>query len=116
MVDEALMRALELIKTRIFITAFLISYFGFFIITIGILNIRSPGFAVGSVDYGFPFSYYQSHSFGGSYIMSGLLMNILFAFGLSMMLSFVASGLWVMVLKHRIYDFSIEEIRRKWYL
>ena len=98
----------SLIKTRTFIGAFLLAYFLFFAFTILILDLKSDGIGIGHLEYGFPFTYYYSHCFGGYYIWSGLAGNILFAavFGLSVGLA----------ASHLRLKFSSPEFRAKWHL
>lgn len=61
----------NLFKNKVFIDAFLTAYFLFFFITVFILDLKKDGFGVGSIEYGFPFTYYYSHCFGG--IIRGLV-------------------------------------------
>jgi len=98
----------NLVKSRIFIGAFLVSYFAFFILTIFVFEIKKSGIGVGSMDYGFPFTYFQSHCFGGNYDLQGLIGNVIFAGILSCFIAFGISNL-----KEK---FSSPEFRAKWYL
>ena len=98
----------NLVKSRIFIVSFLISYFAFFILTILVFDIKSSGIGVGSMNYGFPFIYFQSHCFGGNYNWLGLMGNIFFAGILSFIIAFGVSNL-----KEKL---SSPEFRAKWYL
>ncbi len=96
----------KLIRQKIFISAFLTTYFLFFATTIYILDLKKPGFGVGSLEYGFPFVYYYSHCFGGYYLWSGLAGNILTAGIFSLMIGSFASQIWL--------KFSAPEFRAKW--
>lgn len=98
----------KLIKSKIFIITFLIAYFSFFIVTIFLLEIKREGFGVGHLEYGFPFTYYYSHCWGGYYLWLGLIGNILFAFILSSISGLISSHFWL--------KFSSPEFRQKWYL
>ncbi len=51
----------NLIKHKVFIAAFLATYFSFFVVTVFLLEIKAEGFGVGHIEYGFPFTYYYSH-------------------------------------------------------
>jgi hypothetical protein len=48
----------NLIKHKVFIAAFLATYFLFFVLTVFVLDLKSEGFGVGHLEYGFPFTYY----------------------------------------------------------
>lgn len=98
----------NLIKSRTFIISFLISYFAFFILTIFVFDIKSSGIGVGSMNYGFPLTYFQSHCFGGTYSWLGLIGNVIFAGVLSFFIGFAAAHLNV--------KFSLPEFRAKWHL
>ena len=98
----------NLIKHKVFIAAFLMAYFLFFVITIYVLNLKTGGIGAGSIDYGFPFIYYSSNCYGGSYLWSGLIGNILVA----AIISFVTG----LVSTHFRIKFSSPEFRAKWYL
>ena len=106
----------KLIVSRLSITAFLLSYFSFFALTIPILEIRREGFGVGSWEYGYPFAYYYSGCVGGDYLWSGLIGNILFAAGLSAAVGFAAVLVWRNLLAPLRAHLASPEIRRKWYL
>jgi hypothetical protein len=84
----------NLINDRSFIVIFLLTYFSFFVITIGILDIKSPGFGIGTAKHGFPFTYYYSNCYGGSYLLSGLFGNILFAGVLSFIPGVIFKFVW----------------------
>lgn len=98
----------NLIKSKIFIAAFLTSYSLFFVITIFFLDLKRDGFGVGSVEYGFPFAYYFSHCFGGYYSWSGLAGNILTAAMISGVIGLVVARFWL--------KFSSPEFRVKWHI
>lgn len=99
---------INLVKNRIFIISFLISYFAFFILTIFVFDIKRSGFGVGSMDYGFPFTYFQSHCFGGNYDWLGLIGNVIFAGLLSFFIAFGVANV-----REKL---SSPEFRAKWYL
>lgn len=98
----------NLVKSRIFIVSFLVSYFAFFILTIFVFEIKKSGIGVGSMDYGFPFSYFHEHCFGANYDLQGLMGNVIFAGILSSIIAFGISNL-----KEKL---SSPEFRAKWYL
>lgn len=96
----------RIIKHKTFIGAFLTAYFIFFLITIPVLNLKNDGFGVGSVEYGFPFTYYYSHCFGGYYSWFGLMGNIFTAAIFSVVTGLVVTRFWL--------KFSSPEFRAKW--
>jgi len=98
----------RLIKHKVFISAFLTAYFLFFVLTIFIFDLKKSGIGVGSMEYGFPFSYYYSHCFGGYYSWSGLMGNILTATILSTIIGLAAAHFWI--------KFSSPEFRAKWHI
>jgi len=98
----------KLIRQKIFISAFLLTYFLFFVTTIFILDLKKSGFGVGNLEYGFPFAYYHSHCFGGYYSWFGLAGNILTAGIFSLMAGLLASHLWL--------KFSSSGFRAKWHI
>lgn len=106
----------NLIKTKIFISTFLVLYFSFFVLTISILEIKSSGIGVGSMDYGFPFTYYSSHCFGGNYDWTGLIGNILFAAVLSFGIGIFVSFSWSNSLIPFWLKVSSPEFRAKWHI
>ena len=95
----------QLLRTRVFAAAFFLLYAAYFALT---LDVQRPGFGVGHVEYGFPFTYYYSHCFGGHYLWLGLIGNAAFAGTLS-----IAFGLWAAHLARKL---STPEFRAKWYL
>lgn len=95
----------KLIKHKVFIGAFLIAYSLFFVITIFILDLKSPGIGVESMNYGFPFAYYSSHCFGGYYSWLGLTGNILAAAIFSFAVGSATTYFWL--------KFSLPEFRAK---
>lgn len=105
----------KLLKSKVFIGTFLLIYFSFFVVTIYVLDIRRDGIGVGHIAYGFPFTYYYSSCFGGDYLWSGLIGNILAA----AVLSFVG-GLSFAHLRTKIsapeFQTKFAEFRAKWYL
>jgi len=96
------------VRSRIFAAAFFVSYFAYFYITIFMLDIQRPGFGVGHVEYGFPFTYYYSHCFGGYYVWFGLVGNSIIASVVSSGIGFAAFAVWAKI--------SSPEFRSKWYL
>lgn len=98
----------NLIKSKVFIATFLLTYLSFFVVTMWLFEITRDGFGVGHAEYGYPFGYYYSSCFGGYYLWSGLIGNILFAFVLSFAVGIISSHYWL--------KFSSPEFRQKWYL
>ncbi len=98
----------NLIKHKVFISTFLPAYFLFFAITIFILDLKSEGVGVGHLEYGFPFTYYYSHCFGGYYLWFGLIGNILVAAIFSIVIGLVSTHFWL--------KFSSQEFRSKWFV
>jgi hypothetical protein len=106
----------NLIKRRIFIGAFLTSYFLFFVITVSILDFKRAGFGVGHAEHGFPFAYYYSHCFGGYYLWLGLAGNILTAAVLSFVTGLFSAHFWTRWLVPFWQTVSSPEFRAKWYI
>jgi hypothetical protein len=98
----------KLIRHKVFIGAFLSSYFLFFVLTISVFDVKSDGLGVGHTEHGFPFTYYYSNCFGGGYLWFGLIGNILFAMVLSIVVGLVSSHFW--------QKLSSPEFRAKWYI
>lgn len=98
----------NLFKHRLFIVAFLTAYFLFFVTTVFILDLKTSGIGVGSMEYGFPFAYYYSHCFGGYYSWIGLTGNILAAATFSIVIEFVVTHFWL--------KFSSSEFRANWHI
>ena len=98
----------NLIKHRVFIGTFLLAYFLFFVVTIFILDLKSEGFGVGHLEYGFPFTYYYSSCFSGFYLWLGLIGNILVAGIFSFVIGLVSTHFWL--------KFSSSEFRSKWHI
>lgn len=98
----------SLMKNKIFICTFLLSYFLFFVITIYVLEIKTSGFGEGSIDYGFPFVYYSSHCFGGNYLLASLFGNILVAAVISFFIGLISAHLGLKL--------SSPKFRIKWHL
>lgn len=105
----------KLVKSRAFISGFLLSYFLFFFLTVYVLDIKTSGFGVGSMNYGFPFTYYHSHCFGGSYSWNGLFGNILFAAIVSFAVGLISSYSW-RKLSSPQFQTKWSEFRTKWYI
>lgn len=101
----------NLIKHKVFISTFLLTYFLFFALTI---NLATPEITAGGAitagvsNYGFPFTFYTSHCFGGNHFLPGLIGNIMFAAVFSFVGGIVAALFWI--------KFSSPEFRKKWYL
>jgi hypothetical protein len=98
----------NLIKNKVFISMFLLAYFLFFVITIYVLDLKTSGFGVGSMDYGFPFTYYSSHCFGGNYLWVGLIGNIIVATAISFIVGLISTHFWL--------KFSSPQFRAKWHI
>ena len=106
----------DLIKHKVFIGMFLLSYFLFFFMTIYVLDIKRNGLGGGHIEYGFPFSYYYSHCFGGHYIYQGFLGNLFIASLLATFIGLISSFLINRILPQIIAKVSSPEFRSKWYL
>jgi hypothetical protein len=106
----------NLIKSKVFIFTFLLTYFLFFVITISILDLKSAGGGVENFDYGFPFIYYHSHCFGGYYLWFGIVGNILFAAVFSIVFGLVSSHFWLKFLLPFWRKISSPKFRSKWYI
>ena len=98
----------NLIRHKVFIGLFLLTYFLFFVVTIFLFDFKRNGFGVGHFEYGFPFAYYYSNCFGGYYLWAGLLGNILTASIVSFCSGLFFSHLWLKA--------SSPEFRAKWYI
>jgi hypothetical protein len=70
--------------------------------------LKKSGVGIGSMEYGFPFTYYYSHCFGGYYSSLGLMVNILTAAIASFTIGLIATHLWL--------KFSSPDFRAKWYI
>ena len=92
----------NLIKSKIFVSAFLLFYFSFFIFTIFIFDFKTESGGVENFDYGFPFSYFHEHCFGGNYLWFGLLKNILFATVCSYFVGLIFNLIWSKISSRRI--------------
>jgi hypothetical protein len=97
----------RLIKTKVFGVAFFASYIAAVIAAWSVEG-WNPSIGVGSTNYGFPFTYYSSHCFGGGYVVPGLLGNAAFGCLIATGFAFAASNMWT--------KFSSPEFRTKWYL
>ena len=96
------------IKSKAFISIFLVTYFLFFVVTISILDLKTEGVGIGHLEYGFPFTYYYSHCFGGYYLWFGLIGNILAAATFSIVIGLVSTHFWL--------KFSSPKFRSKWFV
>ena len=106
----------NLIKHKVFIGTFLLTYFLFFSLTIFVFDFKTESGGVANYDYGFPFPYFHEHCFGGNYLWSGLLGNILFAAIISFVTGLVSTHFWlklIVPLWQKVYS---PEFRAKWYL
>lgn len=108
------MKMRNLIKHRVFISTFLFVYVSFFFSTIYVFEIKNAGIGVGNWEYGFPFIYYNSHCFGGSYIYEGLIGNILFAIILSFLLGLISSYVLQNLLLQFYSKLTSKEFLNKW--
>ncbi len=106
----------NLIKHKIFIAAFLLTYFLFFVITVFILEVKKDGFGIGYVDYGFPFAYYHTTCFSAYYSWDGLIGNLLVATVLSVVIGLVSTHFWLKFLLPLWRKISSPEFRSKWYI
>lgn len=107
----------NLIKHKIFISAFLLTYFLFFGITVFLLELKKEGVGIiGHTEYGFPFGYYYSHCWGGHYLWCGLIGNILFATVLSIAIGLASTHFWLKFLLPLWQEISSPEFRSKWYI
>jgi hypothetical protein len=97
----------NLIKSKIFIAAFLLTYFTFFIVTMWLFEYKAYTIGTNS-SYGYPFPYYHESCFGGGWDYEGLVSNVFFAFGLSFFVGLFFSHFWL--------KFSSPEFRQKWHL
>ena len=98
----------NLIRHKVFIVSFLMAYFLFFVVTVFALDLKKQGVGVGHLEYGFPFTYYYSHCFGGYYLWLGLIGNILVAGIFSFVIGLVSTHFWL--------KFSSPEFRSKWHI
>ena len=106
----------SLLKSKIFIAAFLLTYFLFFVLTIYVLEVKTAGFGAGSWEYGFPFTYYYSNCYGGGYVWSGLFGNIFVAGIFGVVSGIVSTFFWRNHLLPFLQKISSEEFRKKWYI
>ncbi|HEY8561724.1 MAG TPA: hypothetical protein VIL74_15215 [Pyrinomonadaceae bacterium] len=104
----------RILKSKLFIGTFLLIYFSFFILTIYVWEIKTGGAFAGSSNYGFPFTYYRSHCFGGSYNGVGMIGNILFAGILGVAGGVIFTFLWRNHLIPFYEKAASEEFRAKW--
>ncbi len=103
----------KFVKNRMFITVFLAAYFLFFSLT---AFVPYAGIGVGHIQYGFPFTYYYSHCYGGYYLWSGLIGNCLAGAGFSLIAGLFSTYLWLSWLMPLWEEVSSPEFRAKWYL
>ena len=106
----------SLIAHKLFIGSFLATYFSFFLVTVKILEIKRDAVFEGHLYYGFPFDYYYSHCFGGYYIWSGLVGNIVFAIVLSVVIGIASTLVWLKILLPWAKKISSAEFRAKWHI
>lgn len=106
----------NLLKHKIFIGAFLTSYFLFFAVTVFILDFKRAGVGVGHAEHGFPFAYYYSNCFGGHYSWLGLTGNILTAAIVSGVIGLIPAHFWMNWLVPFGQTVSSSEFRAKWHI
>lgn len=94
----------NLIRSKAFIIAVLVTYFLFFAFTFKRMH-TSLGT---NTTYGFPFKHYYLQCFGEGYIWLGLAGNISFALTISAPIGLLVAHFWRKV--------SSPEFRAKWYL
>ena len=107
---------IKLIKHKAFISTFLLTYFLFFFLTMYVLEIKSRGFGVGSIHYGFPFTYFSSYCFAWNYWYWGLAGNMLFATLLGIFVGLSCSLFWLKTIPLIWAKVSDPKFRQKWYL
>lgn len=105
-----------LLRSKVFITGFLAAYTTFFVLTLFIYPSNGRGFGVGTVYYGYPFTYYFSTCFSGGYLYTGLFGNILFAAVISLLMGMFATLIADRLVKPACRFVASEEFHRKWYL
>ncbi len=113
----------NLIKHKVFMGIFLVVYFLYFFLTIYILDIKTKGSIIGDVAYGFPFTYLYTHCYGGYYLYTGLLGNMLFAailgtfIGLTFSYFFqnIIPQIWIKLTSPEFLA-KWHRFRQKWYL
>ncbi len=98
----------SLLRLPIFIYGFIVTYFSYFLVTIGVLDLSRPGVGVGIEHHGYPFTYYTSNCWGGAYFLPGLLGNILFAALVGTIVGLVCAYIWQTVAR--------EDFRKRWHL
>ena len=103
----------KLFKSKMFISTFLLTYFLFFSLT---AFVPFAGIGVGHTQYGFPFTYFYSHCWGGGYLWSGLIGNCFVAVGFGVIAGLVSTYLWLNWLTPIWQKISSPEFRTKWYL
>jgi hypothetical protein len=108
----------NLIRQRVFIGAFLASYFLVSVISVSIAGVprMGGGIILGHKSYGFPFTYYYSHCFGSYYLWLGLAGNILVAAVFSVVAGLIAAHFWNSWLLPFRRTISSPEFRAKWYI
>jgi len=84
----------SIIASRVFIVSALTVYILFFVVTMMLIDTSGPGGGIGSVSFGYPYSYYFSHCFGASYDTIGLIKNSLFALGISVLSGIAVSYIY----------------------
>lgn len=106
----------NLLKSKIFIGAFLLTYFLFFVTTIYLLEIKTSGIGEGWWNYGFPFTYYFSTCWSGGYVWSGLFGNIFVAVILGFVGGIISVYCWQNLLLPFLQKISSKEFRTKWHI
>jgi hypothetical protein len=98
----------ERLSSKGFAFSFFATYFAFVLITMYVFDFSSPGLGIGHTEHGFPFTYYYSHCFGGTYIWSGIFANLTIGGALSFL---VALGVELLT-----KNLSSPEFRKRWHV
>jgi hypothetical protein len=106
----------NILRSKIFIGAFLSAYFLFFVLTIYVFEVKTSGIGTGWWNYGFPFTYYFSTCWGGDYVWSGLFGNIFAAAISGFAVGVISVYAWRRHLLPFLRKISSEEFRAKWYI
>lgn len=106
----------DLVRHKAFIFSFLLSYFGYFLLTVVILEVRQPQIGAGNAAYGYPFVYLYTSCYGGYYSYLGLLGNILFAAVLGTIVGLLFSYLWKNLFVPAWTKVTSDEFRTKYHL
>ena len=96
------------LASKAFAVSFFASYFVFVVATMHLFDFSSPGLGIGHTEHGFPFTYYYSHCFGGTYVWTGLFANLTIGAAFS---SVVALGI-----KTFKGNLSSSEFRKRWHI